>query len=103
MVQNPITRIDPQIGACAKRQGITALPCWISLLLGRRELTVGSAQLVLDLESYDFAVRTHCHTRDADHLPVALVGFLDRVLSHALHGDAGSPGIPFVRRVRAIQ
>jgi len=85
------------------RQDIVALPHWVSLLFGRRKLTVGSVQLVLDLDCHGFAVGTHCPSRNANHLPVALVGFLDRILSNALHRDAGSPGGPFLRRVRAIQ
>lgn len=44
------------------RQDIVALPHWISLLFGRRKLTVGPAQLVLDLEGHGFAVGTHCPT-----------------------------------------
>jgi len=84
---------------------VTFICCchWVSLLFGRRKLTVGSVQLVRDLDGHGFAAGTHCPTQDANHLPVALVGFLDRILSNTLHGDAGSPGVPFIRRARAIQ
>jgi hypothetical protein len=69
-----------------------------ALLFRRGKLAIGSVQLVLEFGGHDFAVGSNCHTRDTDHLPVALVGFLYRVLAHAFHGDAGDPGITLVGR-----
>src|ERR1700690_2944571 len=88
---------------CTMRQDLAALPHWVGLLFGRGKLALGSAQLVLNFGGYGFAVGTYCHTSDGNHLPVTLIGFLNRVLSHAFHGDAGDPGVTLVGRVRAIQ
>jgi hypothetical protein len=85
------------------RQDLAALPHWVGLLFGRGKLALGSAQRVLNFGGYGFAVGTYRHTSDTNHLPVTLIGFLNRVLSYAFHGDAGDPGITLVGRLRAIQ
>src|SRR5271170_7263331 len=74
------------------------------LLLGYVGVLVGPmAQHVFVAAFGGLAVGCDRHLPNADHLGVALVGFLQRIFSVHLHGDAGGSGIALHRRVGAIQ